>query len=97
MVAVIPVPFTGFYAAAGVVSGDTRTLTFSGLSLVPGSWYQAVVWAYDKPQLRLGDGSSGRPPRGAYCCNPRRCRPRPSIGVYRAEVPSVAVIRGPLP
>ena len=54
MVAVIPVPFTGFYAAAGVVSGDTRTLTFSGLSLVPGGSYQAVVWAFDTDVMTPG-------------------------------------------
>jgi len=54
LVAVIPVPFTGFYAAGRVVSGDTRTLTFSGLSLVPGSSYQAVVWAYDKDVMTPG-------------------------------------------
>ncbi len=54
LVAVIPVPFTGFYAAARVVSGDTRTLTFSGLSLVPGSSYQAVVCAYDKDVMTPG-------------------------------------------
>ena len=54
LIAVIPVPFTGFYAAARVVSGVTRTLTFSGLSLVPGSSYQAVVWAYDKDVMTPG-------------------------------------------
>src|SRR5947207_2735517 len=54
LVAVIAVPFPGFYAAARVVSGDTRALTFSGLSLVAGGSYQAVVWAYDKDVITPG-------------------------------------------
>jgi len=54
LVAVVPVPFTGFYAAARVVSGDTRTLTFNGLSLVPGGSYQAFVSAYDKDVITPG-------------------------------------------
>ena len=53
LVRVNTVPSSGFVTER-VVSGDTRTLTFSGLSLVPGSSYQAVVWAYDKDVMTPG-------------------------------------------
>jgi len=48
LVRVNPVPYAGIVTAERVVSGTTRAFTFSGLSLVAGASYQAVVWAYDK-------------------------------------------------
>ena len=49
-----PLPFTGPVTAQRVVPGETRAFTFSGLSLVAGGSYQAVVWAYDKDVITPG-------------------------------------------
>lgn len=47
LVRVNPIPFTGVTGEM-VVSGDTRTASLTGLSLVAGAQYQAVVFAFSQ-------------------------------------------------
>lgn len=43
-----PDPFTGTITAEMVVPGNSRSATLSGLSLVAGARYQAVVWGFSQ-------------------------------------------------
>jgi len=46
LVRVNPDPFTGTITGERVVSGGSRRAALSGLSLLPGARYQAVVWGF---------------------------------------------------
>jgi hypothetical protein len=58
LVRVNPTPFTGAVTVERVESGDTRSTTFSGLTLPDGT-YQAVVFAFDNDVITPGALGTG--------------------------------------
>lgn len=59
VVRVNPLPFAGVVSSEKAVSGGIRSATLSGLSLVSGAQYQAVVFAFDKDVVTATDAVTG--------------------------------------